>query len=106
VVDAEDLTGGDPAAQLPDGQARTEADLEDAVGRLHVELLDGPGVPAPVRAPVRHDPADQAAGQTPRMVGLGDHAGEQLAAERVAALVDIGAVSCPHRGQLKRFKDT
>jgi len=37
VVDAQDLSAGREPAQFPDGDARSEADLQDAIRWLHIQ---------------------------------------------------------------------
>src|SRR5918994_2982335 len=61
VIDATHETARRPAAQLPDRDARSEADLKDTVGRLHPEQFDRPHVALAVRGAQRHLPTDEPA---------------------------------------------
>ena len=61
VIDAAHKTARCPAAQLPDGDSRSEADLQNAVAWLDPEQADGPHVALAVRRPQRHLPPDEPA---------------------------------------------
>ena len=61
VIDAAHETLPRPAAQLPDRDPRSEADLKDTVGRLHPEKVDRPHVALAVRGAQCHLPPDEPA---------------------------------------------
>ena len=71
MVDAVHVTRAD-ADQCRDGQARTEADLQDLVGGPHTEQRDHPAAALPVGRAVGHLPRGHAPGRTPGMMGLAD----------------------------------
>src|SRR5918994_7628878 len=61
VIDATHKTVRRPAAQLPDRDPRSEADLKDTVSWLHSEQADCPHVALAVRRPQCHLPSDEPA---------------------------------------------
>jgi hypothetical protein len=74
VVDAVHVSCvADSAAQLGDGEAGTEADLENPVGGLHIEQRDHPAVALAVGGAVRHHPAGNPPGRAPGVTELGNN---------------------------------
>jgi hypothetical protein len=80
VIDAVDMAGGGEPAQLLNGNARAEADLEDTVSWLHVEQRDDLQVALPVRGAMGHDPADDVTNKAARSPELTDKARTVVAA--------------------------
>jgi DNA-binding transcriptional MerR regulator len=61
------------AADLSDRDARSEADLQDPVGRLHLQKGDDPAVASAVRGTVRHNPTRHASTRAVGAHELPDH---------------------------------
>src|SRR5262249_16569677 len=63
-IDAADVPGGaNSATKLRDADARTETDLEDAVGGPHIEQGSDPAVALAVGGAIRHHPAGHVPGR-------------------------------------------